>query len=92
MTIRKVSLVRFPAVGTRELFGRTIGVLRAQDGYKMSLHLESGLLLVTDARDGGEAAVHTSRVDACYLEPEDEKPEPQPEPKPAPQQQPQQRR
>jgi hypothetical protein len=66
--MRKVTFVRFPSTGSRELFGRTISHLREQDGYEMRLHVESGLLLIKDPKSGGqEAAVHMSRVDSCYL-------------------------
>lgn len=66
--MRQVKLVRFQT-GYHELWGRKVTVLRAQDGYKMRFWPESGVLLIDDAKDGGEVVVHVSRCDV-YLEPE----------------------
>ncbi len=67
--MRQVRQVRFPS-GYNELWGRKVTVLRAQDGYKMTFWPESGILVIDDAKDGGEVVVHASRCD-IYLEPED---------------------
>lgn len=68
--MRRVKKVRFLAQ-YNELWGRKVSVLRAQDGYEMRFSPESGVLLIKDAKEGGEeVCVHASRCDV-YLEPDE---------------------
>jgi hypothetical protein len=65
--MRTVKMVRFLQPGN-ELWGRRVSVLRAEDGYVMKFDPATGLLFITDHKDGGEVGVHPVRCDFYLAE------------------------
>jgi hypothetical protein len=65
--ICKVKKIRFHGA-YRELFARKVTVLRAEDGYQMRVAIDTGVVVVRDAKELHETALlHISCCDV-YLE------------------------